>query len=343
MSSAAASSVVGPLGAYLLVVVLAVPAVVVAHVRGGRSPAVMALAGTAALLGATAVVAGERPWAVPLSLAVVSLLLVLASLRQIASSGEAAEAPPDDRRLLADLLDRSLQDRRRFARHLHEQAMAAYASFATLAGACRSPAGMQRIAAEATVLVGDELGRQAELLRDLVRAIRPTGGDRNARPGLGPPIAAYHASVHGEATSPAPAPRLTLAVDDALALDWVAETVLLHVAQEALHNVHRHSGASSVEVTVKADRSGGGGAGEAVRLEVADDGAGFDPGTTGEGPGIAAMRAAAAAVGGTVTVESRPGLGTTVSARLGGRPPSPALRSDPPTDVAFLRPRHPVP
>jgi signal transduction histidine kinase len=58
--------------------------------------------------------------------------------------------------------------------------------------------------------------------------------------------------------------------------------------------------------------------GEAVSLDVADDGSGFDPGAAvsapGRGYGLRAMRDRVAEVGGTLTVESAPGAGTVVAA-----------------------------
>ncbi|QCW50315.1 sensor histidine kinase [Nocardioides dongxiaopingii] len=81
------------------------------------------------------------------------------------------------------------------------------------------------------------------------------------------------------------------------------ELVLYRVAQEALTNVARHAGASQVEVSL-------GRVGDAVVLEVADDGVGTrdsPPGT-----GLAGMRERALLVGGRLSVEGREGRGTTV-------------------------------
>jgi signal transduction histidine kinase len=90
------------------------------------------------------------------------------------------------------------------------------------------------------------------------------------------------------------------------------ETAAYRIAQEALTNVARHSGARSAEVGLRA-RDG--------RLEVAvvDDGAGFDPGGDGDlrpdGVGLDSMRTRAQAVGGELTVSSGPD-GTCVVAGL---------------------------
>ncbi|MFJ9718749.1 sensor histidine kinase [Streptomyces sp. NPDC101213] len=99
------------------------------------------------------------------------------------------------------------------------------------------------------------------------------------------------------------------------------EVALLRIAQSALANTVRHAGATAVDVTL-------GRAGEEVVLDVVDDGRGFDPARPpgpapeGGGFGLAAMRARARALGGTLTVVSAPGRGTALAARLPLVPPS---------------------
>jgi two-component system sensor histidine kinase UhpB len=85
-----------------------------------------------------------------------------------------------------------------------------------------------------------------------------------------------------------------------------AQLVVYRVAQEALNNAARHSGAGRVEVRLR--RAGDGG----VVLEVADDGCGFAFDESERGLGIGGMRERALLVGGELTIESRPGAGTTV-------------------------------
>jgi len=84
--------------------------------------------------------------------------------------------------------------------------------------------------------------------------------------------------------------------------DDTAEQVLA-VAREALANTARHAGASRVELTVTVARG-------LLTLVVVDDGAG--PGTATGGRGVANMRQRAEALGGDVTVGSRPVGGTEV-------------------------------
>lgn len=91
-----------------------------------------------------------------------------------------------------------------------------------------------------------------------------------------------------------------------------AQLVVYRVAQEALSNAARHSGAA--RVTVRLRRSPGGG----VELEVGDDGRGFAFDEAERGLGIAGMRERALLVGGELTIESRSGEGTTVRLTLPG-------------------------
>ncbi|WP_369238723.1 GAF domain-containing sensor histidine kinase [Streptomyces sp. R21] len=98
------------------------------------------------------------------------------------------------------------------------------------------------------------------------------------------------------------------------ALPAAQEEAVLRVAQEALHNALRHSGATRVDVTL--ERSGPG-----AVLRVTDDGSGFDPQairSAGRHLGLVSMRDRSSGVGGTLTVESAPGKGTTIDMEVPG-------------------------
>ncbi|HWJ43699.1 MAG TPA: sensor histidine kinase [Solirubrobacterales bacterium] len=84
------------------------------------------------------------------------------------------------------------------------------------------------------------------------------------------------------------------------------QLVVYRVAQEALNNAARHSEAGRVEVRLKRGEGGG------VALEVGDDGRGFAFDESERGLGIGGMRERALLVGAELTIESRPGAGTTV-------------------------------
>ncbi|MFE9024309.1 GAF domain-containing sensor histidine kinase [Streptomyces sp. NPDC007808] len=108
--------------------------------------------------------------------------------------------------------------------------------------------------------------------------------------------------------------RVTFAGRGVKALPAAQEEAVLRVAQEALHNALRHSGAEHVDVTL--DRRGGG-----AVLRVTDDGSGFDPKAirrAGRHLGLVSMRDRASGVGGTLTVESVPGKGTVIEMEVPG-------------------------
>ncbi|MEU5597911.1 sensor histidine kinase [Streptomyces sp. NPDC020298] len=89
---------------------------------------------------------------------------------------------------------------------------------------------------------------------------------------------------------------------------------LLRIVQEALSNAARHARASRVGVTLSY-------LGDEVILDIRDDGTGFDPlalpeRTRAGGFGLDGMRARAERIAGTLTVESDPGHGTALSARV---------------------------
>ncbi len=90
------------------------------------------------------------------------------------------------------------------------------------------------------------------------------------------------------------------------------ETAAYRIVQEALTNVARHAGVAQVTVRVWADAA-------AVNVQVADQGAGFDPeqaSANGATSGLRGMRERCVLLGGHITVESAHGAGTRLSAEL---------------------------
>ncbi len=88
-------------------------------------------------------------------------------------------------------------------------------------------------------------------------------------------------------------------------------TELLSIAREALSNIARHARASRASIVVASDAG-------AVRLTIADNGVGFDV-VRPRGPGhqgLNNMRSRAAAIGGSLEVESQPGRGTRIIVEL---------------------------
>ncbi|MFS8570752.1 MAG: sensor histidine kinase, partial [Thermaerobacter sp.] len=93
------------------------------------------------------------------------------------------------------------------------------------------------------------------------------------------------------------------------------ETTLFRVVQEALNNVVRHAGAARVRVVLTEGREG-------LEALVEDNGRGFDVRSVkpndpqGRGLGLFGMRERVELVGGTLEVDSAPGRGTRIRARI---------------------------
>jgi signal transduction histidine kinase len=101
--------------------------------------------------------------------------------------------------------------------------------------------------------------------------------------------------------------QFKLDLDPNVSIDGPAKEELLRITREAIVNALRHGRPESVKVRLQDD--------DGVRISVADDGAGFDSGNAQRsrpGFGLVTMRERAQALGGRMTVSSRPGEGTEV-------------------------------
>ena len=90
-----------------------------------------------------------------------------------------------------------------------------------------------------------------------------------------------------------------------LRLHWETLDHLHRIGQQALNNALQHSGATRITISLEIDA-------QLVRLEVTDDGCGFDPRTTPKGRGLDGMRQRAAAIGGRLRVLKSKHGGTTL-------------------------------
>jgi len=107
--------------------------------------------------------------------------------------------------------------------------------------------------------------------------------------------------------------RYTLQVEgEPIALPDAIKTVLFRVTQEALSNIQRHASATRVELRLVFAKG-------TVQLTVQDNGRGFEPDTISRDPqrglGLRNMRERLASIGGTLVLQSDPGI-TLVTAEV---------------------------
>lgn len=207
------------------------------------------------------------------------------------------------------LLGRSLEERIRLGRELHDNiSQTLYAVTLTLESVRKNmtaaPAIEQRLDQCMT-----ELRRLNQSVRTYIRELEPEAVQH----------ASLTAALH-EALAAVAGPEV--AVEHRLGEDVVGQLPPAHAAEivnllrEAASNAVRHGRAR--RLTLRAARSE-----DAVVLALADDGCGFDPesGAAG-GHGLANMRARAAALGGSLQIDSAPGKGTRVLLTIPFHPPA---------------------
>jgi signal transduction histidine kinase len=207
---------------------------------------------------------------------------------------------------LRQSIEASEQERRRWARELHDETLQALAGLRVgLSSAMRGGEQDLRAAVEVAVeSVTDEIAN----LRALIVELRPAALDE------------YGAAAAIESLAERTAARegIPVEVDVDLAFERgdeptrhspELESTVYRLVQESLTNAVRHAGASRIRVTVT-EHDG------CVDVEVGDDGRGFDPATAdGGGFGLTGMRERVELAGGELDIDSGPS-GTTVKARL---------------------------
>ena len=87
------------------------------------------------------------------------------------------------------------------------------------------------------------------------------------------------------------------------------ESQLLRIAQEAVSNAIRHSGATRIAIELSFDA-------DAVRLTITDNGMGFCVRRAGDGIGLGGMRERARRAGGDLAIDSEVGRGTEIQATI---------------------------
>jgi signal transduction histidine kinase len=211
-----------------------------------------------------------------------------------------------------------IEERERLAHDIHDQVTQSIYSASLFAEAARSAAAAgnmakveehtrsilrtTNLALRELRLLLFELRTEALARRGLVNALRERVRKVEQRAGIS---AHVHARDNGS-------------VSDALPV--AIEEAFYRIALEALNNSLRHARAGRVDLIVDVQT-------DEIVMTIADDGVGFDPAAAAEsgGMGLESMRKRADKLGGALTVRTRPGNGTLITARA-PLDPHPAIR-----------------
>jgi signal transduction histidine kinase len=198
----------------------------------------------------------------------------------------------------ARVIEAADSERRRVGRDLHDGAQQRLAAVSTLLKAAQRRIERGDEPIEVLRLASDELGAAQTELRDLARGLHP--------------VALSERGLRGALESLTAGSEVPIAFDvDADGLPEPIELAAYFIVCEALTNARRYAAASAIRVRVAP-------VADALLVEIADDGAGgADPGS---GTGLRGLVDRVDALGGRLELDSPPGAGTRVTARLPLRP-----------------------
>ncbi len=190
------------------------------------------------------------------------------------------------------------EERRRIERNIHDGAQQQLVALSVKLRLAEQL--VSRDAERATAMIATlqaEMAEALQNLRDLARGIYPP---LLADQGLGPALVAQARKT----TVPT-----TVRAEGVGRYPQDVEATVYFTVLESLQNVAKYAGASQAQIEVAA-RNGD------LTFEVRDDGRGFDPGSTGYGTGLRGIADRLDAIGGSLSVRSAPGEGTTVAGRI---------------------------
>lgn len=203
--------------------------------------------------------------------------------------------------LASDEAPAVLRERARLAVELHDVISQNFQYILLQLDAARGALGpgASSLAARHVVVAQERLQECWDELRSCIHSLTPSALIRgNLVAAL-----AHHVSVLMDAS-----PRTAIAFEvcgTPYPLAATVETQLLRIAQEAVANALRHSGATRIAIELSFDA-------DALRLTVTDNGGGFVVRRASEGFGLAGMRERAGRIGAELAVESERSQGTEI-------------------------------
>ncbi len=230
--------------------------------------------------------------------------LLLAAAASAATAVATAQSVEQDR--LRRTLRAAEEERRRWARELHDETLQGLGGLRVLLSSARRNNDVDQLHRTLETAV-DQIAQEIANLRALITELRPAALDEL---GLSPALEALFDRVrtlHGLELEA----HIELAYESGrkgARLEMDVETAIYRLVQESLTNAARHAHADHVDVEVVEHD-------EQVRVLIRDDGAGFDTGAPSSGFGLTGMRERVALTGGRLEITSSAD-GTTICAEL---------------------------
>lgn len=220
-----------------------------------------------------------------------------------------SQAMQDKLRMLTrQIISAQEEERKKISRELHDTVVQ------TLVGISVELTALGQGATQGVSMLKQKIARTRRLVEKSVNAVHRFA--RELRPAVLDDIGLIPA-LHAYSQILAKRHKLRVkmtAFGGVEALSIAKRTVLFRVAQEALHNVARHAGATLVLVEIT-EQAG------AIRMEIHDNGRSFPVAKTllaknNKRLGLIGMRERIEMIGGRFTIESAPGSGTTIRSEI---------------------------
>ncbi|MDX1450175.1 MAG: sensor histidine kinase, partial [Acidimicrobiia bacterium] len=221
-------------------------------------------------------------------------------LNKVRLDADLAARAEELRRSRRRMLDAQGEERRRLERELHDGAQQQIVALKVKLGLAARFADEE--GSEASAKLIRQMAADAQLAIDEIRSLAK---------GIFPPLLENEGLVAALTAGAASAPIPVIVESDGVGrLPADVEAAAYFSITEAVTNAVKHSRASRIDVRLTN--------GSGLSFTVTDDGQGFDTGTASDGSGIVGMRDRLEAMGGTLSIESVPGQGTTITGHLPG-------------------------
>jgi signal transduction histidine kinase len=212
---------------------------------------------------------------------------------------ELRKSAEDRSRLLSHVVQAQEEERQRIADDIHDDSVQVMTAVALRLATLRRRLGGGALD-PLLVNLEHDVRQSITRLRRLMFVLRPPALEAH---GIAAALHSFLAQVAEDA-------GLAFSLDDRLPVEPEPEAriVVYRIAQEAVANICKHARAGRIDIALSAGDG-------AVVVEIRDDGVGFDIGLPTQPPGhlgLLVMRERAEQSGGWFTVESQPGVGTTV-------------------------------
>ncbi|MCX6910535.1 MAG: triple tyrosine motif-containing protein, partial [Verrucomicrobia bacterium] len=209
------------------------------------------------------------------------------------------------RRLLLLEHERALEaERARIAKNMHDDLGAKLTRIALLSESARGDAGLAPEAAARAEKISRAAREVFQTLDEIVWTVNPGNDTLERLIGYLSDYAAEYLAAAGIRLSqdlPENVPAAPISSD--------VRHGLLLAAKEALHNAVKHAAATEIKLSVALEP-------QSLRVQIADNGRGFDPAARAAGHGLANMRERLTTIGGSCQIESALGQGTRVTFTL---------------------------